>query len=77
MVLPKEGGKISSDVLLREKRLTSVGRIPTDATALPAGASLLAEADWAACVKAAGGETKLLTELGIVTDDRTPADIVR
>ena len=52
------------------RRLQTMARASGDTTAIPAGTSLVCEADWAAMVADAGGEVFLLAALGVTVDAR-------
>lgn len=61
---------MSHDILIRFGILSVIDRSPGDVTALPDGASLISEEDWAALIADFGSEEALLKTLGVTEDIR-------
>jgi len=65
----ERGHSAMTDILIRDGKLFSLERGPTDVTSIPPAASLITADDWETLCKQAGGEAALIKELG-VTDER-------
>ena len=57
---------MTTDIYIYAKELGDIERSEKDVTALPPGASLIAETDWAELCKAAGGEEELIKQLEVI-----------